>query len=76
MVNNKVNEQDRYGNLLEKAKQKEAREKLDILKSIDNVIEWGKQSSRERDEEWERKKQYRDGLVERAKNRLNKEYKI
>lgn len=76
MVNNKVNEQDRYGNLLEKAKQKEVREKLDILKSIDNVIEWGKQSSRERDEEWERKKQYRDGLVERAKNRLNKEYKI
>lgn len=33
-----LKESDRYGNLLEKAKQKEPREKLDILKSIDKIM--------------------------------------
>ena len=76
MVNNKVNEKDRYGNLLEKARLKEAQESIAMMDKINNVIEWGKQASKERDEEWEHRKKYADDLMARAKQRLNKDYKI
>lgn len=76
MVNNKVNEKDRYGNLLEKAKQKEAKEKSDMISALNNVIKWGEQASKERDEEWEQKEKFRNDMLDKAKQRLNKDYKI
>ena len=72
----KEEEHKRYGDLLEKARLKEAQESIEMIDNINRVIEWGKQTSQERDEEWEHRKAYTDDLLTRAKNRLNKEYKI
>lgn len=71
-----IKESDRYGDLLEKARLKEAQESIAMMDKINNVIEWGKQASKERDEEWEHRKAYTDDLMARAKQRLNKDYKI
>lgn len=71
-----LKESDRYGDLLEKARLKEAQESIEMMDNINRVIEWGKQASKERDEEWEHRKKYADDLMARAKQRLNKEYKI
>lgn len=71
-----IKESDRYGDLLEKARLKEAQESIEMMDNINRVIEWGKQASKERDEEWEHRKKYADDLMARAKNRLNKDYKI
>lgn len=71
-----LKESDRYGDLLEKARLKEAQESIEMMDNINRVIEWGKQASKERDEEWEHRKAYTDDLMARAKQRLNKEYKI
>lgn len=71
-----IKESDRYGDLLEKARLKEAQESIAMMDKINNVIEWGKQASKERDEEWEHRKKYADNLMARAKQRLNKDYKI
>jgi ubiquinone biosynthesis protein Coq4 len=71
-----IKESDRYGDLLEKARLKEAQESIEMMDNINRVIEWGKQASKERDEEWEHRKKYADDLMARAKQRLNKEYKI
>ena len=71
-----LKESDRYGDLLEKARLKEAQESIEMMDNINRVIEWGKQASKERDEEWEHGKAYTDDLMARAKNQLNKEYKI
>lgn len=65
-----------YGDLLEKARLKEAQESIEMMDNINRVIEWGKQASKERDEEWEHRKKYADDLMARAKQRLNKDYKI
>ena len=72
----KKEEHKRYGDLLEKARLKEAQESIEMMDNINRVIEWGKQASKERDEEWEHRKAYTDDLMARAKQRLNKEYKI
>ena len=71
-----IKESDRYGDLLEKARLKEAQESIEMMDNINRVIEWGKQASKERDEEWEHRKAYTDDLMARAKQRLNKDYKI
>lgn len=71
-----LKESDRYGDLLEKARLKEAQESIEMMDNINRVIEWGKQASKERDEEWEHRKAYTDDLMARAKQRLNKDYKI
>ena len=71
-----LKESDRYGDLLEKARLKEAQESIEIMDNINRVIEAGKQASKERDEEWEHRKAYTDDLMARAKQRLNKDYKI
>ena len=71
-----IKESDRYGDLLEKARLKEAQESIEMMDNINRVIEWGKQASKERDEEWEHRKKYADDLMARAKQRLNKDYKI
>lgn len=71
-----IKESDRYGDLLEKARLKEAQESIEMMDNINRVIEWGKQASKERDEEWEHRKAYADDLMARAKQRLNKDYKI
>ena len=72
----KEEEHKRYGDLLEKAQEAEKQKQKDTLKAIENVIEWAEQSSKERDEEWRKKKEYRNNLLDKAKQRLNKEYKI
>ena len=72
----KEEEHKRYGDLLEKAQEEEKQKQKDTLKAIENVIEWAEQSSKERDEEWRKKKEYRNNLLDKAKQRLNKEYKI
>ena len=56
-------------------KKQEEKEKS-MLDALNVVIDWGKQTSQERDKEWEHRKAYRDDLMTRAKNRLNKDYKI
>lgn len=71
-----LKESDRYGDLLEKARLKEAQESIEMMDNINRVIEWGKQASKERDEEWEHRKAYTDDLIARSKQRLNKDYKI
>lgn len=71
-----LKESDRYGDLLENARLKEAQESIEMMDNINRVIEWGKQASKERDEEWEHRKAYTDDLMARAKQRLNKDYKI
>ena len=71
-----LKESDRYGDLLEKARLKEAQESIEMMDNINRVIEWGKQASKERDEEWKHRKAYTDDLMARAKQRLNKDYKI
>ncbi len=71
-----IKESDRYGDLLEKARLKEAQESIAMMDKINNVIEWGKQSSRERDEEWKKRADYRNNLLDRAKKRLNRDYNI
>ena len=69
-------EKERYGDLLEKAMKKQEEKEKSMLDALNGVIDWGKQTSQERDEEWEHRKAYTDDLLTRAKNRLNKEYKI
>lgn len=69
-------EKERYGNLLENAMKGQEEKEKNILDAINGVIKWGKQASKERDEEWEHRKAYTDDLMARAKQRLNKEYKI
>lgn len=72
----KEEEHRRYGDLLEKAQEDEKQKQKDTLKAINNVIEWAEQSSKERDEEWHKKKEYRNNLLDKAKKRMNKEYNI
>lgn len=72
----KEEEHRRYGDLLEKAQEAEKQKQKDTLKAINNVIEWAEQSSKERDEEWQNKKAYRNNLLDKAKKRLNREYNI
>ena len=69
-------EKERYGDLLEKAMKKQEEKEKSMLDALNGVIEWGKQTSQERDREWEHRKAYTDDLMTRAKNRLNKDYKI
>ena len=69
-------EKERYGDLLEKAQESEKQKQKDTLKAIENVIEWAEQSSKERDEEWRKKKEYRNNLLDKAKQRMNREYNI
>ena len=64
----KEEEHKRYGDLLEKAQEAE--------KQKQNVFEWAEQSSKERDEEWRKKKEYRNNLLDKAKQRMNREYNI
>lgn len=71
-----LKESDRYGDLLEKAQEAEKQKQKDTLKAINNVIEWAEQSSKERDEEWRKKKEYRNNLLDKAKKRMNREYNI
>lgn len=66
-------EKERYGDLLEKAMKKQEEKEKSMLDAINGVIEWGKQTSKERDEEWEHRERYRDDLLTKAKNRLNKD---
>ena len=72
----KEEEYKRYGDLLEKAQEAEKQKQKDTLKAIENVIEWAEQSSKERDEEWRKKKEYRNNLLDKAKQRMNREYNI
>ena len=72
----KEEEHRRYGDLLEKAQEEEKQKQKDTLKAIENVIEWAEQSSKERDEEWRKKKEYRNNLLDKAKQRMNREYNI
>lgn len=72
----KEEEHKRYGDLLEKAQEEEKQKQKDTLKAIENVIEWAEQSSKERDEEWRKKKEYRNNLLDKAKQRMNREYNI
>lgn len=72
----KEEEHKRYGDLLEKAQEEEKQKQKDTLKAIENVIEWAEQSSKERDEEWRKKKEYRNNLLDKAKKRMNREYNI
>ena len=72
----KKEEHKRYGDLLEKAQEEEKQKQKDTLKAIENVIEWAEQSSKERDEEWRKKKEYRNNLLDKAKQRMNREYNI
>ena len=72
----KEEERKRYGDLLEKAQEAEKQKQKDTLKAIENVIEWAEQSSKERDEEWRKKKEYRNNLLDKAKQRMNREYNI
>ena len=69
-------EKERYGDLLEKAQESEKQKQKDTLKAIENVIEWAEQSTKERDEEWRKKKEYRNNLLDKAKQRMNREYNI
>ena len=69
-------EKERYGDLLEKAMKKQEEKEKSMLDALNGVIDWGKQTSQERDEEWEHRKAYTDDLMARAKQRLNKDYKI
>ena len=69
-------EKERYGDLLEKAMKKQEEKEKSMLDALNGVIDWGKQTSQERDKEWEHRKAYTDDLMTRAKNRLNKDYKI
>ena len=71
-----LKESDRYGDLLEKAQEAEKQKQKETLKAIENVIEWAEQSSKERDEEWKEKSAYRNNLIEKAKKRMNRDYKI
>lgn len=69
-------EKERYGDLLEKAMKKQEEKEKSMLDALSGVIDWGKQTSQERNEEWKHRKAYTDDLLTRAKNRLNKDYKI
>lgn len=60
-------EQDRYGDLLQRTRQKHEQEQRNILNTADNILSSAK-SAKERNED----KLYRDGLVRRAKKRLDK----
>ena len=72
----KEEEHRRYGDLLERAEEAEKQKQKDTLKAIENVIEWAEQSSKERDEEWRKKKEYRSNLLDKAKKRMNRDYNI
>ena len=69
-------EKERYGNLLENAMKEQEEKEKNILNAINGVIKWGEKSSKERDEEWLQKDKFRNEMLEKAKQRLNKEYKI
>lgn len=71
-----MTEKERYGDFLENVMKKQEEKEKSMIDAINGVIEWGKQASKERDEEWEHRKAYTDDLMARAKQRLNKEYKI
>lgn len=69
-------EKERYGDLLENVMKKQEEKEKSMLDAINGVIKWGEQSSKERDEEWLQKDKFRNEMLDKAKQRLNKDYKI
>lgn len=69
-------EKERYGDLLENAMKEQETKEKNMLDAINGVIKWGEQSSKERDEEWLQKEKFRNGMLDKAKQRLNKDYKV
>lgn len=69
-------EHKRYGDLLDRAREAKDQEIRNTQKAIDNIIAWAEQSEKERDERWKEKSAYRNDLIEKAKKRLNRDYRI